>query len=61
MLRTSWTARKTNEEVLREAGVKRQIIAKIRGRQSRFLGHVLRRGKLEHLVTTGKIKGKRDR
>ncbi|GFO44673.1 hypothetical protein PoB_007117800 [Plakobranchus ocellatus] len=24
-----------------------------------FLGHVLRRGKLEHLVTTGKFEGKR--
>jgi len=43
MLRISWPARKTNAEFLREAGVKRQIIIKIRDRQSRFLGHVLRR------------------
>ncbi|GFO36705.1 hypothetical protein PoB_006321000 [Plakobranchus ocellatus] len=26
-----------------------------------FLGHVMRRGKLEHLVTTGKLEGKRSR
>ncbi|GFO37396.1 hypothetical protein PoB_006390100 [Plakobranchus ocellatus] len=26
-----------------------------------FLGHVMRRGKLEHLVTTGKFEGKRSR
>jgi len=29
MLRISWTARKTNEEVLREAEVKRQIYQKL--------------------------------
>ncbi|GFO34828.1 hypothetical protein PoB_006133300 [Plakobranchus ocellatus] len=29
--------------------------------QQDFLGHVMRRGKLEHLVTTGKFEGKRGR
>ncbi|GFO25338.1 hypothetical protein PoB_005184300 [Plakobranchus ocellatus] len=29
--------------------------------QATFLGHVMRRGKLEHLVTTGKFEGKRSR
>ncbi|GFO28844.1 hypothetical protein PoB_005534900 [Plakobranchus ocellatus] len=29
--------------------------------QATFLGHVMRRGKLEHLVTTGKFEGKRIR
>ncbi|GFN83762.1 craniofacial development protein 2-like protein [Plakobranchus ocellatus] len=33
----------------------------IRKRQATFLGHVMRRGKLEHLVTTGKFEGKRSR
>ncbi|GFO23410.1 hypothetical protein PoB_004991500 [Plakobranchus ocellatus] len=32
-----------------------------RKRQATFLGHVIRRGKLEHLVTTGKFEGKRSR
>jgi len=61
MLRISWIAWKINEEVLREAGMKKQIITKIIGRQSRFLGRVLRRANVEHLVTTCKIKGKQDR
>ncbi|GFN77568.1 craniofacial development protein 2-like protein [Plakobranchus ocellatus] len=33
----------------------------IRKRQATFLGHVMRKGKLEHLVTTGKFEGKRSR
>ncbi|GFN85893.1 UDP-glucuronosyltransferase 2a1-like [Plakobranchus ocellatus] len=33
----------------------------IRKRQATFLGHVMRRGKLEHLVRTGKFEGKRSR
>ncbi|GFO32451.1 hypothetical protein PoB_005895600 [Plakobranchus ocellatus] len=33
----------------------------IRKRQATFLGHLMRRGKLEHLVTTGKFEGKRSR
>ncbi|GFN94754.1 hypothetical protein PoB_002126000 [Plakobranchus ocellatus] len=30
-------------------------------RQATFLGHLMRRGKLEHLVTTGKFEGKSNR
>ncbi|GFR63294.1 UDP-glucuronosyltransferase 2A1-like [Elysia marginata] len=30
-------------------------------RQATFLGHVMRREKLEHLITTGKLDGKRGR
>ncbi|GFN97452.1 UDP-glucuronosyltransferase 2a1-like [Plakobranchus ocellatus] len=48
MLRIAWTAKKTNERTIRK-------------RQATFLGHVMRRGKLEHLVTTGKFEGKRSR
>ncbi|GFO13656.1 hypothetical protein PoB_004016100 [Plakobranchus ocellatus] len=33
----------------------------VKKRQATFLGHVMRRGKLEHLVTTGKFEGKRSR
>ncbi|GFO49392.1 hypothetical protein PoB_007589700 [Plakobranchus ocellatus] len=36
-------------------------ISSDRKRQATFLGHVMRRGKLEHLVTTGKFEGKRSR
>ena len=34
---------------------------KIRTRQTTFFGHVMRREKLEHLITTGMMKGKRSR
>ncbi|GFO44849.1 glutaminase [Plakobranchus ocellatus] len=56
-----WTAKKTNERVLNEANKRRSLVRTIRKRQATFLGHVMRRGKLEHLVTTGKFEGKRSR
>ncbi|GFN96228.1 endonuclease-reverse transcriptase [Plakobranchus ocellatus] len=59
MLRIPWTAKKTNERVLNEANKRRSLVRTIRKHQATFLGHVMRRGKLEHLVTTGKFEGKR--
>ncbi|GFO12710.1 endonuclease-reverse transcriptase [Plakobranchus ocellatus] len=61
MLRIPWTAKKTNERVLNEANKRRSPVRTIRKRQATFLGHVMKRGKLEHLVTTGKFEGKRSR
>ena len=61
MMRIPWTAKKTNEEVLTEAQTKRQLVTKIRKRQAKFVGHVIRRNQLEHLVTTGKFDGKKGR
>ncbi|GFO02931.1 endonuclease-reverse transcriptase [Plakobranchus ocellatus] len=61
MLRIPWTAKKTNERVLKEANKRRSLVRTIRKRQATFLGHVMRRGKLEHLVTTGKFEGKKSR
>ena len=61
MMRIPWTAKKTNEEFLTEAQTTRQLMIKIRKRQAKFVGHVIRRNQLEHLVTTGKFDGKRGR
>ncbi|GFR71836.1 endonuclease-reverse transcriptase [Elysia marginata] len=61
MLRISWTEKKSNETVLIEANSRRSLIKTIRKRQATFLGHVMRREKLEHLITTGKLDGKRGR
>ena len=47
MLRVPWTARRTNEEVLQMAGVKKELKTQIRKRQFGFLGHVLRGRELE--------------
>jgi len=50
-----------NEEILNQANEKRSIIKEVRKRKSKFIGHILRKGKLEYIATTGKIKGRRDR
>jgi hypothetical protein len=39
----------------------RKLFNKIRQRQCRFIGHVIRGEGMENLVTTGQIPGKRDR
>lgn len=59
MLKLPWTTMRSDEEVLKQAEERGQI--KCRKRQSRFVGHVMRAGGLEYLITTGKIEGKRDR
>jgi ribosomal 50S subunit-associated protein YjgA (DUF615 family) len=61
MMRIPWTARKTNAEILIETNEQRYIIADPRRRQAKFIGQVLREGKLEDIVTTGKMCGKRVR
>ena len=61
MLRVSWTEKRTNLEILNTASSTRKLMNNIKRRQAEFLGHVMRKGKLEHLLTTGKIEGKRSR
>ena len=61
MLRVSWTEKRTNLEILNTARSTRKLISNVKRRQAEFLGHVMRKGKLEHLLTTGKIEGKRSR
>ena len=61
ILRLSWTDRVSNEEVLRRVDQQRSLLKIIRRRQMEFLGHVIRREKLEHLSLTGMIEGRRVR
>ena len=61
MLKFSWTERKTNESILDDIGRRRKLLAVIRRRQMRFLGHVVRREDLENLILTGRIEGRRGR
>ena len=61
MLHIPWTAKITNEECLKRMDVKRCIIDNIRKRRATFVGHIMRRGGIENIVTTGKIEGKRSR
>ncbi|GFR58388.1 endonuclease-reverse transcriptase [Elysia marginata] len=61
MLKIPWTAKKTNERVLQEAQSKRSLLDKIRKRQATFFGHIMRQEKLENLIITGMITGRRCR
>ena len=61
MMRISWTEKRSNESVLKDANLGRSLIKTIRQRQLDFLGHICRQKGLEHLAITGKIEGKRSR
>ena len=43
MLRVSWTAKKTNEWVLNEAGVKRELLHTVKARKLAHYGHTMRK------------------
>ena len=61
IMNVSWTDRKNNESILKRMKWKRWLLNTIRHRQLKFLGHIIRKGCLEHLVLIGKINGKKDR
>ena len=61
MLKIPWTAKRTNVEAMEEAGLTRSLVNRIRKQQATFVGHILRRKGLEHLVITGKMEGRRGR
>ena len=48
-------------EVMEEAGLTRSLVNRIRKQQATFIGHILRRKGLKHLVITGKMEGSRGR
>ena len=49
----------SNQEVLRKAGSKRNLLKTIRRQQLKFLGHTMRKEGLENLTLTGQTEGKR--
>ena len=61
MLRVSFTEKITNLDILNTARSTRKFISNIKRRQAALLGHVIRKGKLDHSLTTGNIEGKRSR
>ena len=61
ILKVSWTEKRSNQEILEMAGMKRSLLNTIRKRQMKFMGHVYRKGGIEHLSITGKIEGKKSR
>ena len=61
MQRLSYVARKTNEEILQQTGLKRELLKNVMNRQLQFSGRVMRKQKHEHALICGKIQGKRAR
>ena len=49
------------EELLRRLGIDRELLVKIKATQMRFVGHVMRSGKIEDLSSTDRIPGCRAR
>jgi len=43
ILRVSWTAKKTNEWVLNEAGVKRELFDTVKAKKLAYYGHTMRK------------------
>jgi hypothetical protein len=54
----SWTDHVRNEDVLLRVKEQRNILNEIRKRKANWIGHILRRNCLLHLVTEGKIQGR---
>ena len=59
MLRVSWIEKRTNLENLNTASSTRKPMSNIKRRQAEFLGHVMRKGKLEHIVDNRKDRRKK--
>lgn len=60
-MRTTWTDKNHEEDVLIEINLHRELITSIRSRQSIFLKYIMTRVKLEYTMTTGKLKDKSGR
>ena len=59
MQRISYSAHKTNAEVLKQTCQERKLLRTIVERQLKFFGHIVRKEKQELLAISGKIMGKR--
>ena len=55
------TASASNESILNRMKWKRCLLNTIRYRQLKFLGHIIRKSCLEHLVSRREINGKKDK
>ncbi|NSM56165.1 hypothetical protein HET73_00315 [Wolbachia endosymbiont of Atemnus politus] len=60
-MHVSWEERITNEDVLRMAGVEREIMNHIMQRKTRYFGHIIRKNDIQRLLLEGRIEGTRSR
>jgi len=61
VLKILWTARMTNEEILRRANRRRKLFETIKKRKTAYLGHIMRNERYQflQLLIEGKIEGRR--
>jgi hypothetical protein len=56
-----WSEKKTNNEVLKQVKMTRELFSTIRKRQMKFFGHIKRHNNILKDILEGKIQGKRSR
>ena len=62
MMKISWTSHTSNEEVITRSGYRRnKLLQSIQKGQMKFFCHIMRKGRVENVIVTGKIAGSRDR
>ncbi|GFR95730.1 endonuclease-reverse transcriptase, partial [Elysia marginata] len=62
ILRIPWTARRPNQTILQELGMKeRQLLKNIKQLKLKYFGHVVRHNNLEKLCLEGAVEGRRGR
>ena len=61
MMRVSWTRRLSNENVLKLAGVKRELFRVVQNRKLCYFGHMMRHESIQRNLIEGMVPGKRGR
>ena len=61
MARITWEMKRTNESVLQEIGVERELLRTLKNRKKKWLGHIIRGNSLYQTVIEGKLEGRRGR
>ena len=61
MLGIRWTDHRTNESILQELGVQKELVNIVRERKLKYFGHVVRAQNLSTHILEGKMNGRRPR
>ena len=61
MARITWEMKRTNESVLQEIGVERELLRTLKNNKKKWLGHIMRGNSLYRTVIEGKLEGRRGR
>ena len=59
MLKIPWSAKKTNEEVLKMLKIKKYVVPTIEKRKTIYFGHMIRRDNIQRMLVEGRVEGKR--